>query len=114
MFGSISDPEIRAVKSLCGHPELDTAEKIADGPYARTGLTPDDFSIALLGLRDKLIAYEEEGHWRLTSEARKDLCTSEEPERPREDETREVPVPRLPDPLGKEDSLRRSRVPVRV
>ena len=62
MSGSISDEEVRAVKSLCKHPELDTPEKLAAGPYAHRDLAPEDFAIALLGLRDKSIAYEEDGH----------------------------------------------------
>ena len=77
--GSISDEEVRAVKSLCKHPDLDTPEKLAAGPYAHRDLAPEDFAIALPGLRDKSIAYEEDGHWALTDDARKDLCNSKEP-----------------------------------
>ena len=89
---SISDEEVRAFKSLCKHPELDTPEKLAAGPYAHRDLAPEDFAIALLGLRDKSVAYEEDGHWALTDGARKELCSSEEPDERQGAKTREEPV----------------------
>jgi hypothetical protein len=99
---SISDEEVRAVRSLCKHPELDTPEKLAAGPYAHRDLAPEDFAIALLGLRDKSIAHEEDGHWSLTDDARKDLCSSEEPDERRGAKTREGPLKEMlgPRPLA--------------
>jgi hypothetical protein len=76
----ISDEEVRAIKSLCQHPELDTPEALAAGPFGDGDLSASDFAIALLGLRDKSIAYDRDGHWALTEESRKDLCTSSEPD----------------------------------
>jgi hypothetical protein len=89
---SITDAEVRSVKSLCQRPELDTAQQIAAGPYGE-GLTAKHFAVALRGLRDKSIAYEEEGSWRLTPVARRDLCTSESPGKPREEEKHEETLP---------------------
>ena len=102
MPDSISDEEVRAVRSLCKHPELDTPEKLAAGPYAHRDLAPEDFAIALLGLRDKSIAHEEDGHWSLTDDARKDLCSSEEPDERRGAKTREGPLREMlgPRPLA--------------
>jgi hypothetical protein len=110
---SITDAEIRAVKSLCQRPELDTAGQIATGPYGE-GLTARHFAAALQGLRDKLIAYEEEGRWRLVPDARQELCTSEESGKPREEETREEALPETPDASGEQDSLRGGGLTVRV
>jgi hypothetical protein len=105
---SITDAEVRTVKSLCQRPELDTAEQIAAGPYGE-GLTAKHFAVALRGLREKMIVYEEEGSWRLVPDARKELCTSEGPGRPREGDQREET---LPDTTaeGKPDSLPRGRL----
>lgn len=110
---SITDAEVRAVKSLCQRPELDTADQIAAGPYGE-GLTVRNFAVALQGLGDKLIAYEEGGSWRLMPDARKELCSSEEPGKPREEEAREETLPEMSDASGEQDSLRGGRLPVRV
>lgn len=113
MSRSITDPEVRAVKSLCGHPELETAEQIAAGPYGE-GLSARHFAAALQGLRDKLIVYEDEGNWRLMPDARKELCSSEGPRQPREEESREQTGSRTPAGSGGEDASRRSRLTARV
>lgn len=113
MSHSISDAEVRAVKSLCQRPELDTAEEIAAGPYGE-GLSARHFAVALRGLRDKSIAYEDDGSWRLLPAARKELCSSEEPEAPGEAEERQETLPEMPDASGKEDSLRTRGLAVSV
>jgi hypothetical protein len=93
---SITDAEVRTVRSLCQRPELDTPAQIATGPYGE-GLTAIHFAIALQGLRDKSIAFEEEGSWRLLPDARKELCTGDWPVEPREQARREEIVPEMPD-----------------
>ena len=85
----ISDEEVRTIKSLCQHPELDTPEMLATGPFGHSDLSPSDFAIALLGLKDKSIAYDRDGHWALTEDARKDLCTSQEPDESQKTKRRE-------------------------
>jgi hypothetical protein len=111
MSHPITDPEIRAVQSLCQRPELDTAEQIATGPFGE-GVSAIHFAVALRTLRNRNIAYEDEGRWRLMPDARRELCQSEEPGQPREDESREEKVPETPDASGEEDSLRGSRLTI--
>ena len=104
MSNSITDAEVRTVKSLCQRPELDTAEEIAAGPYGE-GLTAKHFAVALQGLRDKLIAYDEEGSWRLLPDARKELCNSEAPDEPRKQERREEKLPETSEASAELNSL---------
>jgi hypothetical protein len=110
---SITDVEVRAVKSLCQRPELDTAEQIAAGPYGG-GLTVKQFAIALQALRDKLIAYEEEGGWRLLPDARKELCDSEAPDKPRKQERRETMLPETPEASAESNPLDGGRLTIPV
>lgn len=111
MSHSITDAEVRAVKSLCQRPELDTAEGIAAGPQGE-GLTAKHFAIALRSLRDKSIAYEEDGSWRLLPDAKRELCDSEKPGGPREQESREESLPKTPRASEPDRADRRPIIPV--
>ena len=113
MSHSITDAEVRAVKSLCQQPELDTAQQIAAGPYGGS-LSARHFAIALQGLRDKFVAYEEEGSWRLLPEARRELCNSEEPAKPRKEDASGEMLPQTPGASAEEDSVRGTRFTLSV